>query len=147
MRRFKLGCSNLSFRNGATVPGQGWGFRLSTVLWKSTKERSWCKAVLGKVPASIFIFHCYRRSRRNWILKPAPPYPLRRPSLIIRRKNMAKNSAKVLLIDDHPEVLSLLSDLLTDEGNYLVHRATSVSEALNLFRKHAFQLVITDLRL
>src|SRR5262249_50138445 len=65
------------------------------------------------------------------------------------RKNMAKNSnsTKVLLIDDHPEVLSLLSDLLVDEGHYAVYGAATIAEAKTLFRQHAFQLVITDLRL
>jgi len=60
---------------------------------------------------------------------------------------MAKSRAKILVIDDHPEVLSLLSDLLTEREDYGVLGASSITEALGLFRKHSFELVITDLKL
>src|SRR5215467_7205502 len=60
---------------------------------------------------------------------------------------MQKPVAKILMIDDHPEVLSLLSDLLEEQGDYTIFGASSIQEALTLFQKHAFQLVITDLRL
>jgi len=60
---------------------------------------------------------------------------------------MSKAQGKILLVDDHPEVLSLLSDLLSEEGIYEVLQAASGAEALELFRRNAVQLVITDLRL
>jgi two-component system response regulator AtoC len=60
---------------------------------------------------------------------------------------MSKPLAKILVVDDHPEVLSLLSDLLEEEGHYTVHNARSIEEAMALFQKHSFELVITDLRL
>ncbi|MCE9625694.1 MAG: sigma-54 dependent transcriptional regulator [Deltaproteobacteria bacterium] len=60
---------------------------------------------------------------------------------------MPKAGAKILVIDDHPEVLSLLRDLLAEEGQYAVLGASTQAEALELLQRHAFQLVISDLRL
>lgn len=60
---------------------------------------------------------------------------------------MANSSAKILVVDDNPEVLSLLSELLEEQGNYVTEGASSIAEAFELFQKQSFQLVITDLRL
>ncbi|MFO1464221.1 MAG: sigma-54 dependent transcriptional regulator [bacterium] len=60
---------------------------------------------------------------------------------------MPKAKTKILVVDDHPEVLSLLSDLLSEDGSYEVLQASSGTEALELFRQHVIPLVITDLRL
>jgi DNA-binding NtrC family response regulator len=60
---------------------------------------------------------------------------------------MTQSAAKILVVDDHPEVLSLLSDLLQEEGHYGISAAPTIAEALQTFREHSFHLVITDLRL
>ncbi|MBF0492383.1 MAG: sigma-54-dependent Fis family transcriptional regulator [Deltaproteobacteria bacterium] len=57
------------------------------------------------------------------------------------------NKIKILLVDDNPEVLSLLSDLLEENPKYKAYGVHSIEEAKALFKKHVFQLVISDLRL
>ncbi len=57
------------------------------------------------------------------------------------------NKIKILIVDDNPEVLSLLSDLLEENSRYKTYGSNSIEEAKVLFKKHVFQLVISDLRL
>ncbi len=60
---------------------------------------------------------------------------------------MTKSQSKILVVDDNPEVLSLLSDLLEEEGHYTILEAHSIEEAIENLQKHNVHLVISDLRL
>ena len=51
--------------------------------------------------------------------------------------------SRILLVDDERKILRLLSDYFTDAG-YAVNAVESGEEALDLFRKSIFDLVITD---
>ncbi len=53
---------------------------------------------------------------------------------------------QILLVDDEPDILLSLADLLTDEG-YSVSTAGSGEEALVFLEKQLFHLVVTDLRM
>ena len=55
-------------------------------------------------------------------------------------------STKVLLVDDEPDLLSLLRDWLEEDG-YEVFSTTDGGEALRLFFQHRPALSITDLRM
>ena len=50
---------------------------------------------------------------------------------------------RILLIDDHDEIRSLLSTLLVEVG-YDVSGASNGEEGMRLFRKNPFDLIITD---
>ena len=58
----------------------------------------------------------------------------------------AINNPSILIIDDEPDILKLLGDILTQEG-YRVKTASGGKEALKLFRPESFDLVITDVRM
>jgi len=53
---------------------------------------------------------------------------------------------RILLVDDEPEILLSLEDLLTDEG-YSVYTAGSGEEALAILKRQPIDLVVTDLRM
>ena len=50
----------------------------------------------------------------------------------------------ILLVDDDDEFLAMLSKVLTHAG-YKVQQASDGQQAIDLYRKHASDLVITDL--
>lgn len=52
----------------------------------------------------------------------------------------------ILIIEDEPEIQSVLSELLTDAG-YQVHTASDGLEGITAFRKSSCQLVLLDLML
>ena len=54
--------------------------------------------------------------------------------------------ARILLVDDEKDLLEWLSIVLEKEG-YLVKCATSGQDALNLFKKEHFDMLITDIRM
>ncbi|MBT3257899.1 MAG: response regulator [Deltaproteobacteria bacterium] len=56
------------------------------------------------------------------------------------------NNPKILIVDDEPDILELLSKLLTLE-EYRVKTASRGREAIDLFRSEPFDLVITDIRM
>jgi PAS domain S-box-containing protein len=56
----------------------------------------------------------------------------------------ATASARVLLVDDEQEILDLVSDILTESG-YEVRAASSGPQALALFDREAFDLLVCDL--
>lgn len=53
---------------------------------------------------------------------------------------------KILLVDDEPEILDILTDFLEDE-DFTVISAKDGVEALELFNHHDLDLVITDVRM
>ena len=57
-----------------------------------------------------------------------------------------KQKSKILVIDDEPDILVLLSDLLAGEG-YGITTASGGREALRLFKSESFDLVITDVKM
>lgn len=57
-----------------------------------------------------------------------------------------KQQSKILVIDDEPDILVLLNDLLAGEG-YWITTASDGREALLLFKSESFDLVITDVRM
>ncbi|MFQ6110978.1 MAG: response regulator, partial [Nitrospinota bacterium] len=57
-----------------------------------------------------------------------------------------QRGAKVLIVDDDPEMCALLKDTLQDEG-YSVDTAGSGAEALAKAASARFELVITDLQM
>ena len=56
------------------------------------------------------------------------------------------NNPKILIVDDEPDILELLSNFLTYEG-YQVTTESRGQEAIDLFRSEPFDLVITDIRM
>lgn len=59
---------------------------------------------------------------------------------------MSENTQRILIVEDNESVLDLLSQVLTEEG-YAVSTAASSKEALALFEKDSYPLIITDMRL
>ncbi|HMS63684.1 MAG TPA: response regulator, partial [Ignavibacteria bacterium] len=57
-----------------------------------------------------------------------------------------KNSGKILLIDDEPNLRLLYSKLLSLEG-FDITTASTGNEGLNLISKDQFRLVISDVKL
>lgn len=53
------------------------------------------------------------------------------------------NKQTLLVVDDEPEILSLLTEFL--EPDYSVLRALNVKEAIELFEKNSVDLIITDI--
>ncbi len=52
--------------------------------------------------------------------------------------------SRILVIDDNPNILDILAEMLTNAG-YEVVEATNGKEGVRLFRQMHFDLVITDL--
>lgn len=52
------------------------------------------------------------------------------------------NRHKILLVDDEPDILELLKDVL--ESDYDVVTVCGAQEAVSTFKQHSFSLVITD---
>lgn len=59
---------------------------------------------------------------------------------------VAIKNEKILIIDDEPEILDVLSNLLTEEG-YKVRTALGGEETIETFKSEPFGLVITDIRM
>lgn len=57
---------------------------------------------------------------------------------------LAAEPARLLLVEDDPEILSSLQGILEEEG-YIVTPAWSVADSLARIEEHAYQLVLTDL--
>lgn len=56
-------------------------------------------------------------------------------------------AASVLVIDDNPDALSVLSSLVSALGAEQVRQAASAEQALDLLQAERFKLVISDYRL
>lgn len=56
------------------------------------------------------------------------------------------NGANILVVDDEPSVVDVYSQYLTRAG-YKVQSAANGKEALDVFKKDHFQLVITDIEM
>lgn len=54
--------------------------------------------------------------------------------------------ARILVLDDEPDILKVLSSML-EEGNHEVLTSTSGEEALQLFRDNSVDLVLSDMRM
>jgi CheY-like chemotaxis protein len=52
----------------------------------------------------------------------------------------------ILILDDEPEVVATLAELLSIDG-HLVDTATTVAMALDKLQKHAYDLILSDLRM
>ena len=76
------------------------------------------------------------------ILAVANEIALQRP----RRTGLANTTRSVLVVDDEPEIRSLLNDLLKDEG-YAVKLAKSGAEAIAAVATDAPDLVMMDVKL
>ncbi|MBF0414511.1 MAG: sigma 54-interacting transcriptional regulator [Magnetococcales bacterium] len=59
---------------------------------------------------------------------------------------MSKPPRKILCVDDDPSVLYLFSVLLTEAG-YIVEKAESMAQAIELISQNAFDLVVSDIML
>ncbi|MFH2138825.1 MAG: sigma-54 dependent transcriptional regulator [Candidatus Omnitrophota bacterium] len=55
-------------------------------------------------------------------------------------------SGKILLVDDEKDLLEWLTVVLETEG-YVIKRAATADEALKVFKKEPFDMVITDIRM
>jgi PAS domain S-box-containing protein len=62
------------------------------------------------------------------------------------RRARPRQPLSILLVEDHADTAGALTQLLREEG-HRVQSASSVSEAIDLFRKDAFDLLVTDLGL
>lgn len=66
---------------------------------------------------------------------------------MVRRKDMQNSEPiKILLLDDEPIVTKRLKPILQRKGYYVETFIKSI-DALNRFRQHPFDLVITDLKM
>ncbi len=63
---------------------------------------------------------------------------------VVERQVSPDQAARVLLVDDDPRLLTVLSDMLRGEG-HIVATASSGEEALRTFHPDAHDVVITDL--
>ena len=61
-------------------------------------------------------------------------------------KALPANTGKILLVDDDPGLLRLLSIRLTSEG-YQVHGAQDAASAIKAIQKQTFSVVLSDLRM
>ena len=61
-------------------------------------------------------------------------------------KNHKSTIQRLLVIDDEPDILALLENILTQEG-YQVKTAPGSEEAIELFKTESFILVITDMKM
>lgn len=57
---------------------------------------------------------------------------------------MPKRSARILVVEDDPEIRAVISEFLATEG-YHLHAATSAREAFHALEGHVIDLVLTDL--
>jgi CheY-like chemotaxis protein len=55
--------------------------------------------------------------------------------------------ARILVVDDEPEVKELVAEVLETRGGYAVTTVSSAEEALAAMTQRAFDLVISDLHL
>jgi two-component system, NtrC family, response regulator GlrR len=69
-----------------------------------------------------------------------------RQALSYNVKDMASQEKRILVVDDEPDVLKDMEDLLQLQG-YQVHTALSGDEAIEKARKEGFDLIITDLEM
>jgi DNA-binding NtrC family response regulator len=58
-----------------------------------------------------------------------------------------KITEKIMILDDDPEILALLEDMLKDKGGYDVRSYLESSAAISDLVPGAFDLVITDLNM
>jgi DNA-binding NtrC family response regulator len=56
-------------------------------------------------------------------------------------------SEKILIVDDEPDMLKLLSMIIREKTSYDVTTTNNPLEALDLAKKNPFDLVITDLKM
>ena len=59
---------------------------------------------------------------------------------------LSSSGAKILVVDDEPSVVKVFSEYLTQVG-YTVQSAANGKQALEVFKKDHFQLVITDIEM
>jgi CheY-like chemotaxis protein len=59
----------------------------------------------------------------------------------------ATTGARILVVDDEPEVKELVAEVLETRGGYAVTTVSSAEEALAAIGQRAFDLVISDLHL
>ena len=55
-------------------------------------------------------------------------------------------SKKILIVDDEEHIREILSEFLSEQG-FSVMEASDGEFAINLFKEHQFDLVITDIRM
>ena len=65
-------------------------------------------------------------------------------SLITNGNGRGKFLARILIIDDNPDVLSAVDRVLTAEG-HTVTDAPGSAEGIRLHREHPFDLILTDI--
>ena len=75
--------------------------------------------------------------------RPATAAPGDTVSLPFEPKRPGPGSKRVLVVDDAPDVLAVLSEALAAKG-YAVHRAKGAEVALQLVAEHTFDLVVLD---
>jgi DNA-binding NtrC family response regulator len=59
---------------------------------------------------------------------------------------MNDQTGRILVVDDEETILKLLSEVLVEDGHQ-VETAFNAEEAISLFEKNPFPLVITDIRM
>lgn len=60
--------------------------------------------------------------------------------------NKQKNNARVLIVDDEPDITHLFENFLSDLG-YDIHTATEPEEAIELFEKEDFDVAVLDINM
>jgi len=61
------------------------------------------------------------------------------------KRNIGRQSAKILIVDEHENMRKTLSDILTDEG-YQVSTAAMGKEAVELCSKRPHEIIFIDVR-
>jgi GAF domain-containing protein/DNA-binding response OmpR family regulator len=80
----------------------------------------------------------------SFMQRPFMPDQLIRTVLDIEKENKAE---RILIIDDQPDAIRLLKQLLDEHGNYRVYVASSGREGISMVARRRPNLVILDLRM
>ena len=118
--------------------GEGTGLGLSVChgIVTEHKGKIWAESEPGKGVTFIVELPILIEDRRLDIIEPEP--------VIAESKKVAK--AKILVIDDEPVVLQLVSQVLTEEG-HTVETADNATDALTMVKNKRYRLILLDIKM
>jgi CheY-like chemotaxis protein len=116
--------------------GQGTGLGLSVChgIMTEHKGRIWAESQLGKGATFILELPIITEDKQLELPEPVEEEP----------KKAAK--AKILVVDDEPVILQLVSQVLTDEG-HTVETADNAAAALKLVKNKRYRLILLDIKM
>ncbi|OGN91410.1 MAG: hypothetical protein A2Z75_05180 [Chloroflexi bacterium RBG_13_50_10] len=116
--------------------GQGTGLGLSVChgIMTEHKGRIWAESQLGKGATFILELPIITEDKQLELPESVEEEP----------KKVAK--AKILVVDDEPVILQLVSKVLTDEG-HTVETADNAAAALKLVKNKRYRLILLDIKM